>query len=33
MAKKLAPCSEYTLTKRYQTTIPEPIRDDDDESF
>ncbi|ELR96452.1 type II toxin-antitoxin system PrlF family antitoxin [Gloeocapsa sp. PCC 73106] len=26
MAVKLAPCSESTLTARYQTTIPEPIR-------
>lgn len=23
---KLAPCSESTLTDRYQTTIPEPVR-------
>jgi antitoxin PrlF len=26
MAVKLAPCSESTLTDRYQTTVPEPIR-------
>lgn len=26
MATKLAPCSKSTLTERYQTTIPEPIR-------
>ncbi|UKO98173.1 type II toxin-antitoxin system PrlF family antitoxin [Nostoc sp. UHCC 0870] len=26
MAIKLAPCSESTLTDRYQTTIPDPIR-------
>lgn len=26
MAVKPAPCSESTLTDRYQTTIPEPIR-------
>ena len=25
-AKTLAPCSESTLTDRYQTTIPDPIR-------
>ncbi len=25
-AKMLAPCSESTLTDRYQTTIPDPIR-------
>ncbi|MBW4662765.1 MAG: type II toxin-antitoxin system PrlF family antitoxin [Chroococcus sp. CMT-3BRIN-NPC107] len=25
-ARTLAPCSESTLTDRYQTTIPEPIR-------
>ena len=26
MAAKLAPCSESTLTDRYQTTIPDPVR-------
>ena len=26
MAITLAPCSESTLTDRYQTTIPDPIR-------
>ena len=26
MAGKQAPCSESTLTDRYQTTIPDPIR-------
>jgi len=26
MAVTLAPCSESTLTDRYQTTIPDPIR-------
>ncbi len=26
MAVKPAPCSESTLTNRYQTTIPEPVR-------
>lgn len=26
MAKKLAACSESTLTDRYQTTVPDPIR-------
>ena len=25
-AKTIAPCSESTLTDRYQTTIPDPIR-------
>jgi antitoxin PrlF len=26
MTVMLAPCSESTLTNRYQTTIPEPVR-------
>jgi len=26
MAATLAPCSESTLTDRYQTTVPEPVR-------
>lgn len=26
MTEKLAPCSESTLTDRYQTTIPDPVR-------
>lgn len=26
MAAKLAPCSESTLTDRYQTTVPDPVR-------
>jgi len=26
MVKSIAPCSESTLTDRYQTTVPEPIR-------
>ncbi|MGH2414777.1 MAG: type II toxin-antitoxin system PrlF family antitoxin [Microcystaceae cyanobacterium] len=26
MAVTLAPCSESTLTDRYQTTVPDPIR-------
>lgn len=26
MTKTLAPCSESTLTERYQTTIPDPVR-------
>ncbi len=26
MAVTLAPCSESTLTDRYQTTIPDPVR-------
>lgn len=26
MAVTPAPCSESTLTDRYQTTVPEPIR-------
>lgn len=26
MATMLAPCSESTLTDRYQTTIPDPVR-------
>lgn len=26
MAVRLAPCSESTLTDRYQTTIPDPVR-------
>ncbi|NBD32458.1 MAG: regulator, partial [Cyanobacteria bacterium] len=26
MAATSAPCSESTLTNRYQTTIPEPVR-------
>ena len=26
MAEKLAPCSESTLTDRYQTTVPDAVR-------
>jgi antitoxin PrlF len=26
MSAKIAPCSESTLTERYQTTVPAPIR-------
>ena len=26
MAETLAPCAESTLTDRYQTTIPDPVR-------
>lgn len=26
MARTLAPCSESTLTDRYQTTVPDPVR-------
>jgi antitoxin PrlF len=26
MAAKLAPCPESTLTDRYQTTVPDPVR-------
>jgi len=26
MVTKLAPCAESTLTDRYQTTIPDPVR-------
>ncbi|MEE3717005.1 type II toxin-antitoxin system PrlF family antitoxin [Tumidithrix elongata RA019] len=26
MAEILSPCSESTLTDRYQTTVPEPVR-------